>query len=407
MPQTVLPQSTASEIRAPEIRVPEETLARIHAAARACDRDATFPAEGIRAVHEAGLLQATVAQRYGGAGAGFEGLVQIVSQIGRADPSVALIVTMTLANHLTQAERGHWPEDHYRRILAEGRRRPILLNAARVEPELGSPSRGGLPQTLARRTASGWSISGAKRFVTGSEGLTHFLVWAATDESPARVGTFIIPAETPGITIIRNWDSLGMRATSSHDVVFENVEIPAADVLDLIEAGQAQQDNLGHALLNLGITAIYLGVAEAAAQGFARFAHDRVPANLGRPIAETERIIGIAGEIDLLVASARAFLFDAIYHHRRDALHLMRTRLIVGRQLQQAVGLAVRSLGNPGLAADLGIERNFRDIQAVLVHAPQEDIGIAVLGRAAFARFRSDRDANRNDTALPPLRTAV
>lgn len=383
------------------VTVPAETLARIAAAGRLSDRTGSFPTEGIQAVQDAGLLQATVARRYGGPGGGVDALVQIISQIGRADPSVALIVSMTLSNHLAQADRGAWPEDYYRQIVAEGRSRPILLNAARVEPDLGSPSRGGLPQTRARRTATGWAISGAKRFVTGSEGLTHFLVWATTDETPARVGTFIVPAETPGITIVRNWDSLGMRATSSHDVIFENVAVPAGQVLDLVDADKGQQDNLGHAILTLGLTSIYLGVAEAAVEAFARFAHDRVPANLGRPIAETDRIIATAGEIDLLVSSARAFLFDALARHRDDALHLIRARLIVGRQLQQAVGLAVKTLGNPGLAAEIGLERHFRDIQAVLVHAPQEDTALTILGRSAFARYTAAQAVQN------PLREAV
>lgn len=385
------------------VTIPAATLARIAEAGRAADRNGTFPAEGIQAMQDAGLLQATVARRYGGPGGGFDTLVGIISQIGRADPSVALIATMTLSNHLAQADRGHWPDAHYRRIVEAGRTRPILLNAARVEPDLGSPSRGGLPQTRARRTATGWSITGTKRFVTGSEGLTHFLVWATTDETPAQVGTFIVPAETPGITIVKNWDSLGMRATSSHDVAFENVEVPLGDVLDLVEAGKGQQDNLGHAVLTLGLTSIYLGVGDAAAEAFARFAHDRVPANLGRPIAETDRIIGVAGEIDLLVSSARTFLFDALHHHRQDALHLMRTRLIVGRQLQEAVALAVKTLGNPGLGAELGLERNFRDIQAVLVHAPQEDTALTLLGRSAFTRFRADQAIQPS----APLRAAV
>lgn len=391
-----------SQISPPDaVTVPAGTLARIAAAAAASDRSGSFPWEGIQAVQEAGLLQATVARRFGGPGGGMDALVQIISQIGRADPSVALIVTMTLANHLAQAERNHWPDAFYRRIVAEGRDRAILLNAARVEPDLGSPARGGLPQTIARRTAGGWSITGTKRFVTGSEGLTHYLVWACTDETPARIGTFIVPAETPGITILRNWDSLGMRATSSHDVGFDGVVVPEGDVLDLMEAGKGHQDNLGHAILTLALTSIYLGVGEAAAEAFARFAHDRVPANLGRPIAETERIISAAGEIDLLVSSARAFLFDALALHRSDPLHLLRARLIVGRQLQEAVGLAVRVLGNPGLGAELGLERNFRDIQAVLVHAPQEDTALSLLGRSAFGRFRAERAASE------PLRQAV
>lgn len=380
--------------------VPPQTLARIAAAAPGADRTGSFPTEGIQALQDAGLLQATVARRYGGPGGSVDDLVSIIAQIGTADPSVALIVTMTLANHLAQAERSHWPEAHYRQIVAEGRHRPILLNAARVEPDLGSPARGGLPQTRARRTATGWAISGVKRFVTGSEGLTHHLVWATTDESPTRVGTFIVPCDAPGIEIIKTWDSLGMRATASHDVAYHEVAVPLDHVLDLVEAGKGQQDNLGFAVLNLGLTSIYLGVGEAAAQAFARFAHDRIPANLGRPIAETERIITVAGEVDLLVSTARTFLFDALAHHKTDALHLMRVRQIVGRQLKEGVGLAVKALGNPGLGADLGLERHFRNIQAVLVHAPQEDTVLATLGRAAFARFKAAEHPN-------PLKQAV
>uniref|UniRef100_UPI000A82862F acyl-CoA dehydrogenase family protein n=1 Tax=Rhizobium ecuadorense TaxID=1671795 RepID=UPI000A82862F len=76
-------------------------------------------------------------------------------------------------------------------------------------------------------TASGWSITGRKRFVTGAYGLTHFLVWAHTDETPARVGTFVVPNGLPGIHVIENWNSLGMRATGSHDVEYTDVEIPA------------------------------------------------------------------------------------------------------------------------------------------------------------------------------------
>ncbi len=388
--------------------VPAETLARIAAAAKEADRAGAFPTEGIRAAHDAGLLRATVSRRHGGPGGDIVTLTRIIGEIGRADPSVALIVSMTLAIHLAQAERGHWPEDHYRRIVAESHVRPILLNSARVEPDLGSPARGGLPQTRARRTGTGWAISGAKRFVTGSDGLTHILVWATTDETPARVGTFIVSADAPGIRIVTNWDSLGMRATASHDVIFDNVAVPDDHVLDLVEAGRGEQDNLGHALMTLALTAIYLGVTEAAAVAFARFAHDRVPANLGRPIAETERMIATAGEIDLLVSSARSFLFDALAHHRGDAPHLMRTRLIVGRQLREAVGLAVRVLGNPGLSAELGLERNFRDVQAVLVHAPQEDIVLSILGRGAFARFKASRAAEAaGPEARAPLREAV
>ncbi|MBY5454335.1 acyl-CoA/acyl-ACP dehydrogenase [Rhizobium leguminosarum] len=376
-------------------------------AAPEADRTGDFPWAGIRAVHQSGLLESTVAARYGGAGATLHEAATILAALGRGDPSVALISAMTIFNHLGQATKSHWPEDLYKRLLIQAKQHPLLLNAARVEPELGSPARGGLPATVARRTASGWSITGRKRFVTGAYGLTHFLVWAHTDETPARVGTFVVPNELPGIRVIENWNSLGMRASGSHDVEYTDVEIPQENVIDLVDPSVAQQDNRAHAAITLALTALYLGVAEAAQEAFIRFAHERVPTNLGHPIARTERFVTLSGEIDLLVSGARQIIFDALKDKHAEAEKHIRARLLAGRQLRDAVQIAVRGMGNPGLNADLGLERHFRDIQSVLVHAPQEDTSISILGRAAFDRWnRTEADRSSNSENIPILRTA-
>jgi len=366
-------------------------------AAPEADRTGDFPWTGIRAVHQSGLLESTVATRYGGAGATLHEAATILAALGRGDPSVALISAMTIFNHLGQATKSHWPEDLYKRLLNQARQQPLLLNAARVEPELGSPARGGLPATVARRTASGWSITGRKRFVTGAHGLTHFLVWAHTDETPARVGTFVVANKLPGIRVIENWNSLGMRASGSHDVEYTDVEIPRENVIDLVDPSVAQQDNRAHAAITLALTALYLGVAEAAQEAFIRFAHERVPTNLGHPIARTERFVTLSGEIDLLVSGARQIIFDALKDRQAEAEKHIRARLLAGRQLRDAVQIAVRGIGNPGLGNELGLERHFRDIQSVLVHAPQEDTSISILGRAAFERWKSEREM-----PLPP-----
>jgi alkylation response protein AidB-like acyl-CoA dehydrogenase len=385
----------------------DATVRILAEAAPDADQTGLFPWTGIQAVHQAGLLESTVATRYGGKGETLADAAHILAALGRGDPSVALISAMTIFNHLGQATRNHWPEDLYRRLLAEAKQRPLLLNAARVEPELGSPARGGLPATVARRTANGWSITGRKRFVTGAHGLTHFLVWAHTDEVPARVGTFVVPNGLPGIQVIENWKSLGMRATGSHDVEYTDVDIPVENVLELVDPSVAQQDNRAHAAINLALTAIYLGAAEAAQAAFIRFAHERVPANLGHPIAHTERFVTLSGEIDLLVSGARQIIFGALESHQGEAERFIRARLLAGRQIREAVQIAVRGIGNPGLNADLGLERHFRDIQSVLVHAPQEDTSISILGRAAFDRWnRADADRPGEPVSVAILKTA-
>ncbi|TCP76379.1 alkylation response protein AidB-like acyl-CoA dehydrogenase [Rhizobium sp. PP-CC-2G-626] len=386
--------------------VPEATVRAVADAAPEADTSGRFPWAGIEAVHRSGLLEHTVATRYGGPGGTLLDAATILQALGRGDPSVALISAMTLFNHLGQAAKGHWPDDLYRRLLDQAKDRPLLINAARVEPELGSPARGGLPATVARRTATGWSISGRKRFVTGAHGLTHFLVWAHTDETPSRVGTFVVENGLPGIEVIENWNSLGMRASGSHDVAYTDVEIPAENVLDLVDPSVTQQDNRAHAGMTLALTALYLGVAEAAQEAFIRFAHERVPANLGHPIARTERFVTLSGEIDLLVSGARQLIFDALAHRADETEALIRARLLAGRQLRDAVQIAVRGIGNPGLGADLGLERHFRDIQSVLVHAPQEDTSLSLLGRSAFDRWAKTDAEGPTAAPLPALKTA-
>ncbi|NEI74125.1 acyl-CoA dehydrogenase [Rhizobium lusitanum] len=381
-----------------------EVTRKLAAGAPAADASGAFPWPGIEVVHAAGLLESAVSARFGGKGAGIADVGRILAALGRGDPSVALISAMTIFTHLGQAAANRWPEPLYRRLLDDARDRPILLNAARVEPELGSPARGGLPDTLARRTANGWAISGRKRFVTGALGLTHFLVWARTDETPQRVGTFVVPSECPGIKVIENWKSLGMRASGSHDVEFKDVEVPLEDVLDLVDTSIGTQDNRAHAAASVALTAIYLGAAEAAQEAFIRFGHERIPANLGVPIARTDRFISAAGEIDLLVGGARQILFNALDHSLDEPEALIRARLLAARNIRDAVQLAVRTLGNPGLNGDLGIERHFRDIQSVLVHAPQEDTSISILGRSACDRW--NRKAEEEEQPLSAEKTS-
>lgn len=183
--------------------------ARIAELAADYDRSGAFPAESLKAAHEAGLLTATISERYGGRGAGVEETARILHTLGRSDPSVALIAAMTLTTHGRQSVQPHWPEELYARVVKESFVRPVLINHARVEPELGSPARGGLPATRPRRTGDGWSVSGTKRFVTGAEGLDWFLVWATTDEPEPRVGTFLVPGDSPASKSLATGTSWG------------------------------------------------------------------------------------------------------------------------------------------------------------------------------------------------------
>jgi alkylation response protein AidB-like acyl-CoA dehydrogenase len=369
-------------------RLPEVTAA-LAARAQAHDRDGSFPADGIAAVHAAGLLTATVAERYGGPGAGLAQTVAILRALGQGDPSVALITAMTLFTHAAQAREQTWPGSLYAEALEESARRPVLINALRVEPELGTPARGGLPATTAVRVPGGWSLTGRKIFSTGAAGLRWMVVWARTDESPVRVGGFLVRSDSPGITIERTWDHLGLRASRSDDVIFAGTTIPADAVTRLSEpTASPARDAALMTWGSLGLTALYLGVASAARDWLIRFLTERTPTALGKPLATLPRFQIAVGEIEASLIAADELVSSLAA--RVDAgdpaavAHASIAKLTGTRAAINAVEQAVSLVGNNALTRNNPLERHYRDVLCARVHTPQDDSIIAAVARSAF-----------------------
>lgn len=170
----------------------------------------------------------------GGSGATLGTARRVIGAVARGEPATALILTMTYLQHraISRADN-RWPGHLRERVLRAGAQHGALANSLRVEPELGSPARGGLPGTVGRRTADGWRIDGHKLYTTGIEGLSWLSVWGRTDEPEPRVGIFLVPRNAPGLRVIASWDHLGMRASGSHEVIFDDVAIPFDHGVDL------------------------------------------------------------------------------------------------------------------------------------------------------------------------------
>jgi alkylation response protein AidB-like acyl-CoA dehydrogenase len=370
-------------------RLPEVTAA-LAAQAEENDRTGAYPADGIALVHKAGLLTATVGTRYGGPGLGLADGVRILRALGAGDPSVALISAMTLFTHAAQARREHWPARYYARLLAE--EGPATVNALRVEPELGTPARGGLPATVATRSGGGWVIDGHKIYSTGAVGLRWMAVWARTDEDPVRVGAFLVPAGTPGVRVEPTWDHLGLRASRSDDVHLERVRVPLDATAGLAEPGAGPVPDAGLGSWNaLGLAALYLGVARAAQHWLVRFLHERTPTSLGAPLATVPRFQSAVGEIEAALTgaetlvghlAARSDAGDAEAAARAPIGKLLATRAAIG-----AVEQAVALVGNPGLTRHHPLQRHLRDVLCARIHTPQDDSILGAVGRAALGQI--------------------
>ena len=366
--------------------------AEIAASAAEYDASAALPVRGLEIAHRAGLLTATVARRYGGPELDPLDVIRIIVALGEGDASVALLVANNLNVHSSQAHKGQWPEKYYADLLRRSAAGPALANTVRAEPELGTPARGGIPGTIARRTEDGWSLTGRKEYASGGPALAYHVVWVTVDEPGGdpdrpRVGHLVVPGDLPGITWLNTWDHLGLRASNTHDVVYDDVRVPADAFMEIPRGADGVYRD-GSATLGMqgfNHAALYVGVARAARTAFAKFTHERVPGSLGRPIATTEHIQTAAGEIDAQITQAETLMYGAMLRSLagdttlRPQLPLIKVQ--IARSVVAAVNTAVASLGNFGLTRHQPFERLLRDALCVRVHPPQEDSALLSAGR--------------------------
>lgn len=249
-----------------------ETLADEFATRAGChDKDGSYPFENIEALRAAGYFGAPIPAELGGLGvASVHDLVVASSRLARGDASVAIGVNMHLTVLLAIVRRFEIARaaGNERRAAAfgdflEAVVRDGVVLAAAVSERTQDLTR---PATRAVRTESGWRIDGSKVFCTMSPAATvlYTAVSFEDDRGTERYGYAQIPANTPGVTVHDDWDALGMRASGSHSVTFDGVELPAAALRGGFQAGDPvpyMDSNLTAGLFHASSS---LGIAEGA-----------------------------------------------------------------------------------------------------------------------------------------------
>lgn len=360
-------------------------------AARAAlhDRDASFPFENFDQLSEAGLLALTVPAALGGSGAGAREAAHVIGIFGKADPSTALVLSMHYIQHLVMAKSTRWPGRLARKLARETVEGVAMINALRVEPDLGSPARGGLPLTTVRKTETGWMLSGHKIYSTGAPVLKWYAVWARTDEPETRVGLFLVPAGLPGTRIVETWNHLGLRASGSHDVLFEDVLFPLDHEIDVRKPEDWRVPDFTQSTVqSIFIAAIYDGVARAARDWLIDFLKSRTPSNLGAPLATLPRMQEVLGGIEARLA-VNARLIGSFAADFDDGVLLSASesnivKLTVTNNAIAVVEDALSLTSNHGLSRANPLERHYRDVLCGRVHTPQDDATRVNAGRLAL-----------------------
>jgi alkylation response protein AidB-like acyl-CoA dehydrogenase len=369
------------------------------------DRDNAFPFENFEELHKSGYLALTVPEEYGGSGADPLEFAMAQERLAHGCGSTALAATMHLSLLGRQGEIRSWPGETYARICRDVVERGALINNVNSEPDLGSPSRGALPSTTAVRTPAGWRVNGHKRWASLSVALSYLCVLAAADDGvePPHRATFLVPADTPGIRIEETWDNLGMRATASHDIIFENVDVPF-DALLPGEISGLPSGGLGW--WTFPSAAVYLGVAGAARDFAIDYAKNRKPNGMTTTIAELPNIQRLIAEIDLLLMQARSVLYETAeeWNHDPNGRDGLAARLAAIKYLStnyaiQVTDLALRVVGSAGLSRSNPLERYFRDVRTGLGQPPMDDAALATIGKSALGLLSQE--------PAPPSRTAA
>lgn len=357
------------------------------------DRIGRLPPEDIAALKNSGYLSLSIPTEYGGQGLSMRDCVAVHLELAQGSGSTAMVAGMQLHIFGQARESGAWPEEKmaqlYRQAVAGG-----LFNALASEPQLGSPSRGGLPSTTAVLTAdgSGWRINGHKTWCTGGRHLTHLLVSVRIGDEPA---TIVVPNGVSGLEWVDTWgDALSFRASDSHDLYFKDVEVP---VENLLQRGRASTP-VPNAWFPMVMSAVYLGTALAARDALIRFVLERTPTALGQPIATLPKIQRQIGEIDLALQAARALFFEATgaWTGQPEARSRLYPRLVAAKHLitetaNEVTDKALRVAGGLSLTRALPLERYFRDVRAGLMQPPSGDTALEIIGQHVVETEREAR----------------
>lgn len=371
----------------------EAMAAEIAPLAEQYDRTGDFAEESIRRLQRSGYAALTVPTGYGGPGVGLYDLVRAQERLAQGDAAVALSIGMSLLLFVQEGVQPSWPRSLAERVMAAVLERGALVNSVASEPNLGSPSRGGKPETVALPDGAGWRITGHKNFASLAPMLDFILVTATIQDGSNDVGRFMVE-RGEGIHVIETWDALGMRATGSHDMRFEAVWA-APDSLVSRQGGggeargEAKRGGVPapNPYFSLPVAAVYLGIAQEAQQEAVRYAATRVPPALGRPLTEVETIRAVFADNERELRMARLLLHDCARRVEAGGgklddplkLDLYVAKHTVTNHAISVVDRAMRVVGGSALARGGALERAYRNVRAGLHHPPADDITSRVL----------------------------
>jgi alkylation response protein AidB-like acyl-CoA dehydrogenase len=348
------------------------------------DRDCTFPREALRGLGALGVLGMVTPDEYGGAGLDYVSLAVAIEEIAAGDGATSTIVSVQ--NSVVCGPVALFGSDaqksHYLPRLATGE---WLGCFCLTEPHVGSDA--GALRTTAKRDGDAYVLNGVKQFITTGSNAELAIVFAVTDATQGKRGisAFIVETGAPrhreGFIVARVEEKLGQHASDTAQIVFEDLRVPAANLL-----GQ-EGDGYRIALANLeggriGIAAQCVGMARAAYDAAVAYARERE--SFGKPIVEHQAVNFRLADMATAIEAARqlvwhaAALKDAGEPCLREA---SMAKLFASEMAERVCSDAIQVHGGYGYVTDFPVERIYRDVRVCQIYEGTSEIQRMVIGR--------------------------
>ncbi len=347
------------------------------------DREARFPHETVKRMGELGLLGIAIPERWGGSGADTVAYALALVEIAKQCASHAVV--MSVNNSLYCDPVYKWGTDAQReQFLTPFAAGHQIGCFALTEPQAGSDASN--QHTLAVRDGDHYVLNGRKLFVTSGREASVALVFCQTDRTQGRHGisAFLVEKGTPGFSVPKTEDKLGLRASDTAEFVFEDCRVPVVNRLG--EEGAGFKIALG-ALAGgrIGIAAQALGIAEGA---FARsVAYARERKTFGVPIGQHQMVQWMLADMATAIEGARLLVLRAAA--LKDAgqpygVAAAMAKLFAAEMAMKATTDAIQIHGGYGYIREYQVERYFRDAKITQIYEGTSQIQKLVIARAVL-----------------------
>jgi alkylation response protein AidB-like acyl-CoA dehydrogenase len=350
------------------------------------DEEQHMDAGLVRRLFELGLMGVSVPEQYGGSGGSFFDSVLAVEAVSEVDPAVGVMVDVqnTLSINALLRWGNEAQKKHYLPKLA------TEMVGAYALSEAGSGSDAFALETRAERKGDHYVLNGQKLWITNAKEAGLFIVFATVDRAAGYKGitAFLVEKHFPGFSVGKKEDKLGIRASSTCELIFDDCKVPAANVLGEVGKGY----KIAIETLNegrIGIGAQMLGLAQGAWNHAARYAKERK--QFGKPIAEFQGVLFQLAEMAVEIEATRLMVYNAA--RLKDAgLDFVKeaamAKYFASQVAERAASKAVEIFGGYGFVKDYPVEKFYRDAKIGKIYEGTSNMQLQTIGKLLLSQVK-------------------